>query len=444
MSETFDWIVVGGGFRSVVGAYALARSGQRVCLVEAAPKIGGFLSPIPWEGFWVDKGPQFFDNFNQSDRELIEEMVGPGLLQDIGFSYSSYTKGVLTEEFAIPDWRSFGDEFVQNAFFDLLKIAGQDKEQLEPPMNFAEVLDMDGGASVGLMQKKFCEKILGHPAESLGASAANLVTFTGRKLLFDDEISRQLKQSELLDKFIAAQKVTVGEPVFNLYPRGRNLDAVRVALEESLQRIGVSVKTEVKITSFTRDGSEAVLSNGAKVGFNSILFGGHIIDAEKTIYGAGEITQSIIELPEVFHFFLIPTQNVHSSYYVMDYDLAHKTTRVTNFCNYMGCIDEEGFGVICAEQPIARDSAQWENPQIDQKTIFNEMQQAGLASGPVKKSISIKVPSTYKLPKQGYASAVSSFRQRVLNDYGASFVIPDAFGLTRKSGLDSLRELKIL
>ncbi|MGI9388811.1 MAG: NAD(P)-binding protein, partial [Boseongicola sp.] len=63
----FDVLVVGGGFRSIVAAWGLARQGETVALVETGAKIGGFMSPINWDGHWIDKGPQFFDNFEPQD-----------------------------------------------------------------------------------------------------------------------------------------------------------------------------------------------------------------------------------------------------------------------------------------------------------------------------------------------------------------------------------------
>ncbi len=440
MKKKYDWVVVGGGFRSMIGAYALAKKGHSVCLIEAGKMLGGFLSPIPWEEFWVDKGPQFFDGFDQSDKLFIEDMIGPDILQDIGFLYSSYANGILTEDFAIPDWRIYGEDFSRNAFFDLLKSNSDNAE----PNNFSELLEKDGGETISPKLKEFCKKFFLQNPSDLSVTVNNFVTFTGRKLLFDDQLSKQLKVSPLLDGILAAQKVTIGEQTFNLYPKGNNLNTVRVAMENALDRIGVEIMLNTEISGFETKGNTAILSNEDKIDFESILFGGHICDAEKTVYGTTNIYNELEIIPEIFHFFLVPKASVHNSYYIMDYDLDHKTTRVTNFCNYMDCIDDDGYGVICAEQTIAQNTEQWANPSIDQSLIFNEMKDCGLVDGPLKKSKSIKVPSTYKLPKLGYNAAVATFCDKTKQDFGDHFIIPNAFGLTRKNGLDSLKEINII
>ena len=63
-----QWLILGGGFRSMVAAYALSKSGEKVVLVEKSHNLGGFMTPIKWKDFWIDKGPQFFDNFEATDR----------------------------------------------------------------------------------------------------------------------------------------------------------------------------------------------------------------------------------------------------------------------------------------------------------------------------------------------------------------------------------------
>ena len=70
--QSYDYLVVGGGFRSIVGAYALAKKGYKVNC-GAGPSLGGFMSPVKWRQYWIDKGPQFFDNF-EKDAEFLSDM----------------------------------------------------------------------------------------------------------------------------------------------------------------------------------------------------------------------------------------------------------------------------------------------------------------------------------------------------------------------------------
>ena len=86
-SRQYDWLVVGGGFKSLVAAYSMARQGQSVLLLERDKALGGFMAPMKWGEFWIDKGPQFFENFEDADLSFMTEMVGEDVFEDIGFKY---------------------------------------------------------------------------------------------------------------------------------------------------------------------------------------------------------------------------------------------------------------------------------------------------------------------------------------------------------------------
>ncbi len=56
-----DVLVVGGGTAGFAAALAAARSGLRVRLIEAAPKIGGVMAScpdVPWGGGCCDLAPK--------------------------------------------------------------------------------------------------------------------------------------------------------------------------------------------------------------------------------------------------------------------------------------------------------------------------------------------------------------------------------------------------
>ncbi len=448
MRKSYDWLVVGGGFRSIIAAYGLARSGQSVALVEQGKTIGGFMSPIKWGDYWIDKGPQFFDNFEKRDLDFFNEMIGSDILDDIGFSYSSYLNGKKTDGFAIPDWRNYGDKFAKSVFDDRLGAQmGRNSEEVSQANSInslADYIAYDGGEQLKTQLSGMCRKFLRSQPEDLSVSAATLVTFLGRKLLFDQETSLNLKKSPMIDEFLAAQKVQVGEVRYNLYPKGTSLETVRVALEQALLRVNVDILTETSIEDYGSDKKCATTTNGG-LNYGKVFMGCDIRDSEASLLGTRDILDLTHILPEIFHCYVVPADSVDQAYYMVDYEENHLSARMTNFCNYMGCVDEDGLGVICVEQPIDRDSEEWENPEKDQHKIFNETVEAGnLSCDSFKTAKSFRIPSTYKAPKIGMEAAVSQFRDEIKTRFGADFVIPDALTLTRKSAMDDLRQLNII
>ena len=56
-----DVVVVGAGFAGIYAAWALARAGAQVTLVDSNDAIGGVLRSRVWKDFWLDNGTHNLD-----------------------------------------------------------------------------------------------------------------------------------------------------------------------------------------------------------------------------------------------------------------------------------------------------------------------------------------------------------------------------------------------
>ena len=351
MIQTYDIIVIGGGYRSILGAYCAARQGRKTALLERGPSLGGFMSPIKWGEFYIDKGPQFFDNFERGDMELMSEMLDGDIMEDIGFTYASYRDGTLTRDFALPDWRNLGADKAARILSDLLAL--RVKNPSPNFDNFGDLISFDGGSILEEPLRQMCRKFLRAEPETLSLRTQTLITFLGRKVLFDNETSMNLKKSPLLDGFLAAQKVSIGEERFNLYPKGSSLETVRLAMVEGLKRVGVDIVTNAEInTDDLASGTLAV--NGDTYAFGELFMGTDVRDSEAFLFGTTNVLEHTHALPEIFHCYVVPQTSIDEAFYTVDYDDTHFGARLTNFSNYMGCVDKDGFGVFCVEEPIEK------------------------------------------------------------------------------------------
>ncbi len=444
MRNTYDKIVVAGGFRSMVAAYAWAKAGHSVLLIEALDKLGGFMSPIRWGDFWIDKGPQFFDNFEEHDRAFFQEMLDGDLLDSIGFSYASYMNGTKTDNFAIPDWRTRGPEFVNAAFSDLFAKRIAEPEPAQPFATVSDVIARDGGEMLQADLITLTEKFLRHSPEDLGVPSCQMITIFGRKLFFDQSVSTDLKQSPIMDGLLAAEKATNGETRYNLYPRGTSLETVRLAMEKALDRVGVDVALNTTLDGLDAQNNSCTIA-GQSVAYGQIFFGGDCRDAERQLLGTDELRNNTHLLPEIFHCFVVPTADVDAAYYTMDYDPDHLSTRMTNFCNYMDARDADGNGVVCIEQPVDRDTEDWNDPARNQDRIFQEARDVGnITSDNYISAKSFAIPVTYKVPLAGFVDAWSDVKARTKASFGDDVLLPDATTLTRKQTLDDLRQIGII
>jgi len=143
--------------------------------------------------------------------------------------------------------------------------------------------------------------------------------------------------------------------------------------------------------------------------------------------------------------FEVSNSNVDPTYYLVDYDLDHKASRITNFCNYMDHARDGDKGVILVEQPIEKDSTQWNEPSIDQDSIYREVLETGnLKDDELFNAKSFKIPVTYKAPLVGYETKLKAFTDRVSELWEEKVICPRGTTLTRKETLDDLRLIGIL
>ena len=65
-----DYLILGSGFRPCIAALMASKSGYSVALVDDQETVCKFIKPGSWNGYALDKGPQYFDNFNKKLKNL--------------------------------------------------------------------------------------------------------------------------------------------------------------------------------------------------------------------------------------------------------------------------------------------------------------------------------------------------------------------------------------
>ena len=207
-------------------------------------------------------------------------------------------------------------------------------------VSFKDFIAQDSGTLIGGIVQKLVKKFLTRDPADLSKASACMTTFNGRKLLFDNDLSLDLKQSTFLDSVLAAKKNDVQNAKldsdrFNFYPTKQGLEAVRAAMINALKRVHVTIVTETSIEGLDISNNKAYLSGNNVISFDKVFLGCDVRDSEKLLFKEDTLTQKTHPGAEIMHCFEVNNADVDEAYYMVDYDLSHKTSRVTNFCNYM-------------------------------------------------------------------------------------------------------------
>lgn len=434
MNTTYDFVIHGTGFRSIFAALYLADKGSKVCIVDISEEIYSFLKPFKWKGYNLDKGPQYFDDFTKADWTLMEKLLNKNLFEDIDFSYASYSNGNLNHDFAIPVWNHFPELDTQAIFDDLKNTRRIHKDTFN---NFDEYLKYDGGGLLYEHLKIFTKKFLTKNPEELSPLTKQIVSFCGRKVLFDNDLSIKLKKDTEVDNILAAKKQDVDVDKYNLYPISTNNEDIRMSMAESLTRLNIDTYLGVNIVKINKEKKTLTLSNNLSISFNKILLADNIQNSENYFYQTNRIEKNIYNLPEIFFIFEIEKDSFVGKNYVVNYDLNHISTRITNFSNYSNLgMDKD---VICVEVPTKKDWDLWIHPESFTQKIKNELNSLNSEEIKFYDSKAFKINSTYKVPLKNYEKKVDNFYQLVKND--DIFIVPDHRYLTRKNGIDTILRL---
>ncbi|BBN81090.1 hypothetical protein PA25_10750 [Pseudoalteromonas sp. A25] len=437
----YDALVVGGGFKGMMAAYGLSKQGKSVAIVEATSELGGFLSPLVWKGAELDKGPQLLNGITEPQKTVLDDiMSGYEPLSEVESSYASYWNEKLTEGFAIPDYRALPVAQKSLVLYESLHQQSQSDKQFE---TISEEFLEHSPHSLEFFQN-WCRKFLNTDASELSPINKSFVTFFGRKLLLDNELSLELKTMPLLDNVLAAEKISANFQTHNLYPKGRHLGYFREAFVSKLSDLGVksllnSRLVKVKNTEVGLNATIEGEQGSVELEVDNVFFTGTIESTEELLLGTNALAKCIKPVSQVFYYAELK-QHQDLPFYTMNYS-DDSIARVTYFSGYTAD-SENGNPIICVEVPASKDSSIWLDPDTHFTQVKKELLAMGI--GMVVDYKAFKVPSTYRLVLKGYEDVLANMQEKVLAQYGSRVTILTPHLLTRASIMSDLSAAGVL
>lgn len=438
MSMTFDAAVIGGGFKGMMTAYGLIKQGKRVCIVDSGKLLGGFMAPMQWRGIEVDKGPQYLDGISEPHKRILDEITaGHEPLSALDYSYGSFWNDHYTEGFAIPDYRTLPVE--QRALLLHEAITAN-----EPPAQAKSIADLYGEDCPHSYRyiRQWCRKFLQNEADRLSTINRNFVTFFGRKLLLDNDLSLELKQHPRLDDILAARKSGIDHQTYNLYPLGKNLGVFREAFERWLHQAGAHILTETSVERILPGDQTYRLDSGERsLHASEVYCAATIESSERMLLQQDRISACIRPVAQLFYLLEIELDRP-LPFYIMNYSDS-SIARVTHFTAYANT-SASNKSVLCVEVPTTVGSTLWENPDDHRSVLCKELQAMDIDTSTISAMQAFKVPSTYRAVLAGYEQQLHTLQEQVRERYGDAIHILTPHLLTRASIMADLSQRGIL
>jgi len=435
----FDAAVIGGGFKGMMTAYGLMQQGKSVCIIEKGKQLGGFMSPMNWRGVDIDKGPQYLDGINEAHKLILDNIMAEHEpLDSLEYSYGTFWNNRYTEGFALPDYRTLPKVDKAAVLYETLT----QNSATEKPYTIADLYTDESEKSFSYI-KRWCNKFLREDAENLSAINISFVTFFGRKLLLDNELSVNLKQHPLIDNVLAASKVSVDHGTHNLYPLNKNLGYFRRSFEDKLQKSGVTsyMESEVSSIALINDSYAIDLAASDAVTAREIYCAAPIEITEKILLQSSTIKQYTKPVAQLFYMLEIEL-NKELPFYIMNYS-SSSISRITNFTAY-GNKSSNGKSILCVEVPTTINSAEWNDPENHYAVLCDEINAMGLDANAIEAHQAFKVPATYRTVLRGYEQQLDIISQKILKIYDDKVHILTPHLLTRASIMEDLTRRGIL
>jgi hypothetical protein len=383
------WLVVGAGFRGIVGAYLLASQGHEVTLRDGANTLGGVLNSSPWKGFYLDKGCHLFSHSGDRAAEVLLDLQVNDTAP-VAVRYASVTNARKTDGLAIPNLESHG-RYTANAIrCELLQAVA---EPARPCTNLKQALGARFGPTAAGLLASIAHKIYRAVPESLDACGFPLTPFRRIKFLPDLE-AEALKADPVLDDRVASALRAGAKRHF--YPGRHGLRGFCDRAEERLKQLGVTLELG------------RPLENLDDVDAHCVLWTSGLPALEKLGTGGDTVARHVHHVPMVLHYFVIEKSAEGPYTYLQDFDLDDYVFRTSVPGNYAPHSCPEGLSYVCCEVPTTLDSPEWRDPAAFAERAWAEVRRHGVVTSaqPIE-SLSVKTPTSYWMPRVGYTQAAA-------------------------------------
>ncbi|MDJ0677010.1 MAG: NAD(P)-binding protein [Calothrix sp. MO_167.B42] len=445
MSER--WLIVGGGFRGIIGAYLLASQGKEVVLIERIPHLGGVLYSANWKGFYLDKGCHLFDNNSDITTSILMDIL-QGEVEPVSVRYASIINGIKTDGIAIPNLATYGEKSVQNILNELLAVLDKPNSSCT---NLQEKLDARFGETASNYLASAAYKMYRTAAAELDADAFPLTPFRRIKFL-DDSIANVLKESPTLDERIAASSQNDPMKYYrdsaqtysfrNFYPKEHGLRGFCEKAKQRLEELGVTtiMGYGIEKLNFTSSQATVILSNGEEISGDRILWTAGIEPMGKLLGYSEEISKYIHHVPMVLYYFVIPKDMEGQYTYLHNFQQEDIFFRASVPGSYGIKTCPAGLSYVCCEVPTTLNSPQWHSPEDFVELVWKELQQYEVVrEGRPLDTLTVKTPTSYKMPKVGYQDIITKITDSLKTEH--RIIGADQWDFSKNDIINSLQNV---
>jgi protoporphyrinogen oxidase len=426
-------VIIGGGFRGMIGAWLLRERGVDVVLVDKAPHLGGIMYSRDWNGFVVDNGVHLFDSIPRNLGAIVEEVMD-GKVFPIDFNYASVYNDVTTPGLAIPDLSHLDVPLKSKILYEVVeRLTVPPREN--PAALYDRFHDLYGPTAADLLDASMAH-IYGAGSRELEPDALRQTAYHRLRFLPDD-MTLELKKHPELDKRLAAMRRVLGkvDDFVSLYPGEGGMRGFCVKMSEKLKAKGVDIRLGVQASEIRpRDGGVSVrLDSGETLEVDHLLWAFDYGLLAKTWTKDERLAKLVHGTPMVLFWFQVERSKVRNYTYFHQFTPGRTVFRSSAAGVYSGQTKADGTTYTSAECPAPPGGELWNAPEKFVDRVWDECVRMGLlepGARPLAHTFA-KAPVTHRFAKVGFTTLAREMDERIASTRGA-IVMPSQDSFTRR------------
>jgi len=404
-----DWVIIGGGYRGIIGAYILSEYNLPVTLIDSQNYLGGVLYSKLWNGLFLDNGCHLFDNTND-DASSIAHNILNGEVLPVDVKYRSITNETRSDGISVPDYSKLPDQMQHKVLHEIITAASEPEKQ---PDTLADLFQLRYGKTIASLLYEPCDKMYGLTPNLIDPDAYGSSLFKRLKAT-TDRSGRLLKQIPTLDERLAIRtsdplefyaKTSTKYPYRNFYPKTHGMrgfcdDALAYLLHNG---VNVLLNKPIDNIKYENHKSTITFATGDQLTPSNILWCQDIDKLETILLGTTQLSNLIHNTPMIIFYYACRTDQINDYTYIHDFSSQSLIFRASTPGIYGNQHLDNAYTYVCIEVPSNIDSDLWVNPETYFENIWGEAVSIGLVEGSLPPYMNCtRVPVSYRVPKLGF------------------------------------------
>lgn len=429
--QTYDWLVVGGGFQGIIAAALLSKSQKNIALLERSDGLGGVLRGKEHKGVVLDFGCHLFTNDKSDVTALMLEILGDDY-HPVDVKYASVTEGHKKEGIAVPSFEFLDDGERQKILEDILNRAkGREEKEAQTYATIKDWINEHYGSALAEKILPMVKIATGHEAQDVDGDCIYKTQLACVHLSDDEDVILPLKNDHPAFSKVVALSSQQDQMRFyrdaekdfehrTFYPTKQGTRGFATAAEKYFQKNDVEVLAGKSIKSVRKSDEGVVVSldNGEEIQVKKLVWTLDIGFLSTLLFDDNPLAPYLLNVPLSLFYYFINKENEPAYTYLHDFTGGKKFYRVSAPGFYSGQVNDKGQSYICAEVPASPDSDLWQNPEKYSDEIWQEIKESGMVDVDQPEDVfQLSTPVSYPLMKQGYQNVYEDVAQKIAAEH---------------------------